>query len=139
MINKRDVQFVASKSLTLSEKANTWICIRGIHVLVRKNHTTNIQKCLCPPAYYGDHCQYQNQRISLTLQLRAEADWKMTFALTITLVDEQQNIESYDQIQYLAVRDCSTKFNINLLYSTQPKNISILTSVQNSCSTYYSR
>jgi hypothetical protein len=123
-INKRNVQVVASKSLTLNEKTNTWICLRGIDVSVRKNRTTNIRKCLCPPAYYDDHRQYQSQRVSLTLQLRAEADWKTTFALSMTLVDEQQNIQSYDQIQYLAVRDCTTKFNIHLLYSTQPKNIS---------------
>lgn len=41
------------------------------------------------------------------------------------LVDnERQYIHSHDHILYVPGRDCNTKFNINLLYSTRPKNSS---------------
>ncbi|CAF4232667.1 unnamed protein product, partial [Adineta steineri] len=40
-------------------------CHRGLDVQIfldkQKNLTKNV--CLCPPSYYGDICQYQNQRI----------------------------------------------------------------------------
>ncbi|UJR17691.1 hypothetical protein I4U23_004589 [Adineta vaga] len=81
-------------------------------------------KCLCSPAYYGSDCQYQNQRVSLTLQIRAELDWHTVFLLAIFLVDDNQQIESYDYIEYLSVRDCLTKFDIYLLYSSRPKDSS---------------
>jgi hypothetical protein len=122
-INNRDVQIITVKSLTLKETANKWQCNRGIHVWIRKSRDITTRRCLCPPAYYGDFCQYQSQRVSLTLQFKAQADWRTTFTLVITLVDQQQTIESYDQIQYLAIRDCNIKFNLNLLYSTRSKNI----------------
>ncbi|CAF1451289.1 unnamed protein product [Adineta ricciae] len=51
-------------------------------------------KCLCPPAYYGYSCQYQNQRVSLTVQIRPEFDWHTVFLLVIFLIDENQEIES---------------------------------------------
>jgi hypothetical protein len=104
-----------------------WYCNRGLVVHRRsvadKNNTQII--CLCPPAYYGHLCQYQNQRISLTIQVRASFDFQIQFAIIITLRDNQQNfIESYDQMNYLYERDCRKKFNIYLLYSTRPKNTS---------------
>ncbi|CAF4322636.1 unnamed protein product, partial [Rotaria sordida] len=44
-------------------------CSRGIQLRVwlneQNNSTTNT--CLCPPSYYGDHCQNQNQRVSLSM------------------------------------------------------------------------
>ncbi|CAF3859355.1 unnamed protein product, partial [Rotaria sordida] len=43
-----------------------WYCNRGIIIHFNDNKTN---KCLCPPSYFGDRCQWQNQRISLTLQL----------------------------------------------------------------------
>lgn len=92
--------------------------------MIRLNSSIAARRCLCSPGYYGDACQNQNQRVSLTLQVKAEVDWRTNFSLVITVIDQQQNIESYDQIQYLAIRDCYSKFDINLLYSSRPKNIS---------------
>lgn len=47
------------------------------------------------------------------------------FFVILTLTDDdEQHINSYDQIQYLSIRDCDIKYNIYLLYSTRPKNIS---------------
>ena len=96
-----------------------------VHRSIGYNNNTAQTVCLCPPAYYGDSCQYQNQRVSLTMQVRAAFDFRIIFAIVITLRHDQQNlIESSDQIDYLYIRDCNKKFNIYLLYATRPKNIS---------------
>ncbi len=55
--------------------------------------------CLCPPSYYDDRCQYQNQRVSLTLQVRL-----------------------YEYIEHIPSRYCPIKYNIYLLYATRAKN-----------------
>jgi hypothetical protein len=58
-----------------------FIVIDGILVFHGLNKT---KKCFCPPNYFGDQCQWQNQRIILTLQLfsREIVSNKMTFQLT---------------------------------------------------------
>ncbi|CAF4159051.1 unnamed protein product [Rotaria sordida] len=102
-------------------------CSRGIQLRVwlneKNNSTTNT--CLCPPSYYGDHCQNQNQRVSLTLAFRVMSDSRSTlFAIIISLIDdsEQRIIHSYEQLSYLSVRDCKAKFNVYLVYSNRPKS-----------------
>ena len=83
-----------------------------------KNLTTNI--CLCPPSYYGDYCQYQNQRISLTLQFRITSDSvKIPFIIIVSLIDDDSNeriIHSNEQFTYLPMINCKRKYNIYLLY-----------------------
>ena len=92
-------------------------CYRGIPIYSNDLRETY---CLCPPAYFGYQCQYQSQRISLTLQFRT-AEWRTHFNFVIMLIDNHTNIHSYEQIDFLSVRDCRKKFNIYLLYSTRPK------------------
>ncbi|CAF3166647.1 unnamed protein product, partial [Rotaria sp. Silwood2] len=101
-----------------SELIRTWRCNRGIPIQAKYSKLI----CLCPPSYYGDRCQYQNQRVSLTLQLQAVADFRMVFTIVIILIDDEGQIYSYEHINYLGIRDCSKKFNIYLLYSTRPKD-----------------
>lgn len=96
-----------------------WTCNRGIPVDIDQDIW-----CLCPPAYYGSRCEYQNQRVSLTVQFRQEVGfrWNAVFTIVFTLIDDDEHqIESFDQIMYLPTRDCSAKFNIYLLYSQRPK------------------
>ncbi|CAF0926998.1 unnamed protein product [Rotaria sp. Silwood1] len=102
-------------------------CHRGFDLRIwlnnEKNLTTNA--CLCPPSFYGNMCQYQNQRVSLTVKFQVVSDsWSTLFAIIISLIDdsEERIIHSYEQFTYLSTRDCKIKFNIYLLYSTQPKN-----------------
>ena len=80
--------------------------------------------CLCPPSYYGSRCQYQNERVSLTIQFRQEVGfpWNTVLTIVFNLIDnDEHHIESFDQIIYVPTRDCSAKFNIYLLYSKRPK------------------
>lgn len=56
-----------------------WRCNRGLSILVLNRNNNSKEGCLCPPSYFGDLCQYQNQRVSLTLQLRVSSDWRTVF------------------------------------------------------------
>ena len=93
-----------------------WRCNRGLNIRRLDQFI-----CICPPSYYGDLCQYQNQRVSLTLQIDTVVEMRVTFAFLITLVDSDGLVHSHDQLSYLAVRDCNVKFNLYLLYATRSK------------------
>ena len=113
--------------LDLEPKSYQQRCHRGLDLQVyldkSKNLTTSV--CLCPPSYYGDTCQYQNQRISLTLQFRVSSDSiQIPFIIIISLIDnsQQRTIHSTEQFTYLSRKYCQKKFHIYLLYSTRPKD-----------------
>ncbi|CAF2087466.1 unnamed protein product [Rotaria magnacalcarata] len=98
-------------------------CHRGITVLHDVNET---KVCLCPPNYFGARCQWQNQRISLTLQFiwRNLTSTHVIFQAIIMLIDEYGHVTpNYEQITYMHSRGCDTKFNIYLLYPNRPKNL----------------
>ncbi|CAF1384324.1 unnamed protein product [Adineta steineri] len=101
-----------------------WVCNRGLFVRVAFNNSNIDNRCLCPPSYYGDLCQYQNQRVSITLRSTAMNRYA-SYALVLVLIDdddEEEQIESYDQSVYIVKHSCSLKLNRYLLYSTRPKN-----------------
>ena len=100
-------------------------CHRGVPLFTDDKYETIA--CLCPPNYFGDRCQWQNQRISLTLQFiwRSTASTNLIFQAMIVLVDEYGHIAPYhEEITYIPSQDCDAKFNIYLLYPDQPKNLS---------------
>jgi hypothetical protein len=102
-------------------------CHRGLDLKIWLDSESNLTAttCLCPPSYYGDRCQYQNERVSLSIQFRASSNsWQIPFAIIISLIDDNNEriIHSYQQFTYLSIRDCQIKFNVYLIYSTKPKN-----------------
>lgn len=121
--------YVQNKITQETKQSYQQRCHRGLDVDVyldkTKNITTNV--CLCPPSYYGQTCQYQNQRVSLTLQFVALADSAYTpFIISVSLIDTTSNerlIHSNEQFIYLSSEYCRKKFHIYLLYSTRPKDI----------------
>ncbi|CAF4273042.1 unnamed protein product, partial [Rotaria magnacalcarata] len=121
---------IVTQSTNYISSDDAWLCHRGIPIRSRVSANRSELVCLCPPSYYGDKCQYQNQRVSLTIQIRALSDWHSVFIFLIALTDNERNIESKDYIQYLPTRECINKFTIYLLYSTRPKNSSKNYSVQ---------
>ncbi len=81
--------------------------------------------CLCPPSFYGDIYQFQNERVSITIKFNATSDSiKIPFIIIVSLVDdsEERIIHSYQQFIYVPIYHCHTKFHAYLLYSTRPKN-----------------
>ncbi|CAF1548373.1 unnamed protein product, partial [Adineta steineri] len=98
-------------------------CNRGIIIFEGKLFK---KKCLCPPNYFGDRCQWQNQRISLTLKIHTLKSYGKrisVFDIFINLIDdENQIIHYYEKIDFISSRDCDIKFNRYLLYPDQPKN-----------------
>ncbi len=85
----KEVEFDTSAS-SLSHRA-VWICNRGILVYTGEKRK---EKCLCPPSYYGERCQYQNQRVSVTMKVRS-SELHSSFALILTLIDEENQINSH--------------------------------------------
>ncbi|CAF1669135.1 unnamed protein product, partial [Adineta ricciae] len=103
-------------------------CHHGLDLRVWLNKSTDssTSTCLCPPGYYGNQCQYQNQRLSLSIRFHVRTEsWKIPFAILVLLIDDtnQRIIHSYEQFTYLSLRDCQIKFNIHLFYTNRPKDM----------------
>ncbi|CAF2956955.1 unnamed protein product [Rotaria sp. Silwood2] len=98
-------QSVRTDTLVNLSPEEKWQCNRGLPIRIRMNDNLNKTYCLCPPSYY------------------ATSDWRQVFSFVIILIDDNEIIQSHDHIEYLSIRDCDTKFNVYLLYSTRPKNI----------------
>src|SRR6185295_7997443 len=96
-----------------------WECNRGILGKMKVNEYGIRDKCLCPPNYYGERCEYQNERVSLSIQIKTSGEWRTIFTLIAILIDNENIIHSSDQIIYVSSRDCQEKFDLYLLYQTQ--------------------
>lgn len=112
-------------NINLEKKFNlsSWYCNRGLILYVKSTYKEPQIICMCPPSYYGDLCQYQNERVSLTLGL-IRAERHEVYMILIMLIDENQIIHSFNQYEYIASQSCGIKLNRYLLYLTRPKNIS---------------
>ena len=121
---KKEISSAVTESRIGTDIDEVVRCHRGAPIRIRLMNNTYKMGCLCPPSYYGDSCEYQNQRVSIILQIRSMSDWREIFNFLILLIDDENSIESHDYIHYQSIRDCYTKFNIHMLYSTRPKNIS---------------
>ncbi|CAF1533816.1 unnamed protein product [Adineta steineri] len=99
-----------------------WLCHRGVVILVDKDE---IVHCLCSSHYYGNFCQFQNQRVTLTIRIRQENLEKLyVIGIVIRLVDNTGLVHSYEQVTYVPVINCDVKYNLHLLYQDRPKNMS---------------
>ena len=88
------------------------------------------RRCLCPPTLYGSSCEYQSERVSVSVQI-GTPEWRTPFILLAYLVDDRRGvINSYHVIRYLSIRDCAKKFNFHLLYSSRPKLVDSTYSVR---------
>ena len=124
----RDINFEHSE-LTEMNLLSESLCLYGLVLNIWLNDTNNSTNvtCLCPPQYYGNKCQYQNQRIFLTIQFRAQSDSLRTvFTIVISLIDDSQQriVHSYEQFTFVSVRDCGRKYYMYLVYSTRSKDSS---------------
>ncbi|UJR07191.1 hypothetical protein I4U23_011479 [Adineta vaga] len=112
--NKKHADFLPSISIDN--------CHRGISMRLWLNKNTTRTICFCPPSYYGSQCQYQNERISLSLRFQVSPNsLQMPFEILILLIDNDNIIHSYEQFTYLSIRDCQTKHSVYLTYANRPK------------------
>ncbi len=103
-----------------------WRCNHGIYVRQWLGNNNFNYKCFCPPNYYGDVCQYQNQRVTFTAQVRV-VNSNGIYAILVTLInddDDREEINSYQQFTSVAAVSCERSFNSYLTYSIRPKNSS---------------
>ena len=105
-------------------------CHMGLRVNVKSNQRNNLLStfaCFCPPNYYGSECQYQNQRVSLTLQFQTLShSAKILFIIVISLIDDtdEKLVHSFGSFTYFSIYDCDESFRLTLNYATRPKNSS---------------
>jgi len=106
---------------TKSDSSHQFICHHGLSVQGLRS-----QVCFCPQSYYGDRCQYQNQRVSLVINIdEYDSSAQTPFVFLISLVDNsnQRIIHSYRQISSLIGNNVLRGYHVQLVYSTQPKDI----------------
>lgn len=120
--NIENTMFLSSSTNQMIHKQQSR-CHRGLDVRVWSNNQSNLttNTCLCPPSFYGDQCQYQNQRVSLTIKFRALAgSWQTVFAIVILFIDnsDQRIIHSYEQFTFFYLSEIS-KRNLTYIYSIQ--------------------
>ena len=124
---KREIS--SSEVITIISVNNTR-CYRGVPIRIRTTNTNYEIRCVCPPSYYGNFCQYENERVHISLKIQLMSDWRERFVFLIVLIDDQGNIQSHHYLRYLATLDCLNKYSIDLLYSTRPKDPSKTYSVR---------
>ena len=127
IINKRQVkQQIIEKKLNYSI---LWICNRGIYVRSTKDSDGFI--CLCSNSYYGNRCQYQQKRISLSLQMKMLTLFHKKLSLYTFLVllvhINQSNITILSHVQFLYVPtlECHTSITTELYYPQDKKYYSL--------------
>ena len=102
-------------------------CYFGItlHVWLDSKKQLSTITCLCPSNYYGDQCQYQNQRIIFRVAFDTSYNEFNTFFLIgISLIDDsyERIIHSHEQTTEMRTDDCRFESSLNLFYSTRPKD-----------------
>ena len=105
-----------------------WFCHDGLSALVRLAPHHYATRCFCPPNLYGDRCQYQNERVIITLKhYPASRQGIQSFFVGLLSEDDQgrQQLHSYLQFSYVFEVSCGKTFKFFLLYPTRPKNISL--------------
>ena len=122
LLNRTSMGTVSYRAV--SSTRTGFYCHRGFGAYVRNSSNNRLfgRKCFCPPSYYGSRCQYQNDRVALTLRLRSIYNHRTIFIVLIRLMGQQYRINSYHTFHYLSSVHCDKKFNIYLLYSTLAKD-----------------
>ncbi|CAF1192557.1 unnamed protein product [Adineta steineri] len=110
--------------LPIKKLAQLNVCNSGLYVYHRLGINNYSSICFCPPNYYGDQCQYQNQRVSLTLALEA-VEQRIIYAIIVMLIEndnDQQEIHSYHQFTFVPLEHCGKFADLYLLYSKRGKD-----------------
>ncbi|CAF4240756.1 unnamed protein product, partial [Adineta steineri] len=103
---------VTNKKIELSIRniIQPYACNYGLYMYHRLGIDNYSSLCFCPQNYYGDRCQYQSQRVSLTLTL-VTVRLPIIYAIAVMLIEDdkdRQEIHSYNQFTYAPLEHCGT-------------------------------
>ena len=116
-------RFTARKS---DDSMWLWRCNHGLSVRHWRGGKNITYKCFCSPSYYGDRCQYQNQRIAFTARIRV-INVNTVYTIMISLIDDSkdyQEINSYHKYTSLFDSNCERSMNGYLTYTRRVNNAS---------------
>jgi len=103
-----------------SFKVHSYQCNRGVAVL-DKNET----RCLCPPAYYGEWCQFFSDRISVIAQIDQKTLPIKTLKIKAILLFENKIIDDHEFTVIPTIESLKKiKHRFYLLYSRSPQMLS---------------
>jgi len=97
----------------------------SLHVWLDSMKQLSKKTCLCPSNYYGDQCQYQNQRVILRIAFDTSYNrFNTAFLVSISLIDNsnERMIHSHEQFTETRTDYCRFENSLNLFYSTRPKD-----------------
>ena len=97
-----------NQQLIIPEKLQISLLNNNLHLslcklgYLIKSLSTNHSFCFCPPPYYGTFCEYQSERLTILLgiQTRYLMNVLTVFRLMISLLNENQVIQSNDEIVF---------------------------------------
>jgi hypothetical protein len=128
MIENDQNQVKNTESRSLSKRRSSEMhkarCNRGIDLIVWLKTVSLGETCLCSRTFYGKQCEYENERILLSIEFGALASSReIPFGIVILLRDDQRRIHSSEQITYLSLKYCQMKFNFYLIYFNRSKDL----------------
>lgn len=103
----------------LSNDRTVFYCHRGILIRAKDD----LDYCLCPPSYFGDRCQFQSKRLTLSFDseiIRLTYNFNAVYRLIFYLINEQQRqVLSVETFIYAPFAHSSRK---HLIYLTYPRD-----------------
>ena len=105
----------------------TYLCHRGVGILMSNDSVV----CFCPPQYYGDNCQFHNDRVTLLLQLNFSQsiyedckDPSIELKLLVLFLDERQTLQTYEfPVRPALTTNVSPKRITHVLYSRSNQSL----------------
>ncbi|CAF0849449.1 unnamed protein product [Didymodactylos carnosus] len=128
VVSKELKSFVETESVnTFRENCQSlaeylgYSCNRGVLVHRQQN---NSDHCFCPASYYGDRCEYQRKRISITFQFdtpvtlfKPRTVIRLVFYLINNSTDEEgEFVIHFEQITHMPYSYSTNKYFLYLLY-----------------------
>ncbi|UJR06563.1 hypothetical protein I4U23_010847 [Adineta vaga] len=91
-------------------------CHRGILIREKQNHDF----CLCPPSYFGNRCEWQSERITLSFDseiLKSTVDSNVIYRMIFYLVNEyERRVLDFETLLYAPFIHSTLKHIIYLKY-----------------------
>ncbi|UJR24270.1 hypothetical protein I4U23_027237 [Adineta vaga] len=93
-------------------------CHHGINIF---NKINNIEECLCPPSYYGIHCELQSERLTIFYRIDVPPTFnrKSLHWLVFYLLDDNNQVLTYETMIHTVFNE--NLMNKQLIYLNYPR------------------